>query len=148
MKKITMSNAFLAEVGKMLGEGQTVRVKIDGQSMYPFIHGGKDEVEIVPYHAGSSIEPWCCVFYFWKGHYMIHRCIGKNGNLYRMMGDGNLLQVEEVEEKDIKGILKIIYHPDGTSQDCSDKKWLRKGECWYRVRVFRRFLIPLFRALS
>ena len=58
--------------------------------MYPFIQGGKDEVEIVPLDSHPSFPLWSCVFYQWNGHYMIHRYIGRNGNKYRMMGDGDL----------------------------------------------------------
>ena len=76
---------------------------------------------------------------------MIHRYIGRNGDKYCMMGDGNLIQVEEVVANDIKGILNIIYHPNGSSQNCLDESWLRYGKYWYRLRKFRRILIALLR---
>jgi hypothetical protein len=148
MKQRIVHNAFLAEAARMLELGKSVRIRIGGNSMYPFIQGGKDEVEIVPLDSHPSFPLWSCVFYQWNGHYMIHRYIGRNGNKYRMMGDGNLLQVEEVAVNDIKGVLNAIYRPNGTCQNCLDKRWLRKGKYWFRLRKLRRILIVLIRTFK
>lgn len=145
MKKITFQNSFLAETAALLKEGQSVRIRINGESMFPFIRGGQDVVEIIPYKSGEPIDRWSCVFYEWNGHYMIHRYIGCQKGKYQMMGDGNLIQIEEVEANKISGLLKAIHHPDGSTQDCSDPRWIRKAEYWYRLRKVRRFLIPLIR---
>lgn len=148
MRKLVVPNSFFTEAAEALKNGQTVRLFVDGQSMYPFIRGGKDEIEVVPYDGTSPLELWCCPFYQWGGNYMIHRYIGMNGDKCRMLGDGNIYRIEEVPKQDIVGILRTIYHPDGTTQDCRDKRWLRKAVWWYRLLKVRRFLIPLFRMLG
>ena len=148
MRKLVVSNDFFAEAAKELSKGKSVRMLVGGQSMYPFIHGGKDEIEIAPYDGTTPPKPWCCPFYKWEGSYMIHRFIGMNGNKWQMLGDGNICRIEEVPQEDIIGILRTIYHPDGTIQDCSDKAWLRRACWWYRLRKVRRFLIPLLRRLG
>ena len=145
MKKKVLQNSFLTEAATLLKEGKSVRTRINGESMFPFIRGGKDIVEIIPYHLKDPLKKWCCTFYEWNGHYMIHRYIGSNMEKCRMMGDGNLAQVEEVNRYEIIGILKAIYHPDGSIQECNDPQWLRKAEYWYRLRKLRRFLIPLMK---
>lgn len=146
MKKVVLQNSFLEEVASLLREGQSVRIRIDGMSMHPFINGGSDEVELVPYDKETRpLACWQCVFYRWKGQYMVHRYIGRKDGKYAMMGDGNLAQIETVEENEIYGILKAIYRPDGSVQDCTDKRWLRRGKYWYKLRIFRRFLLPLYR---
>ena len=48
MRKITVSNDFFAGVAEALKQGQTLTLLIDGQSMYPFIRGGVDQMEVVP----------------------------------------------------------------------------------------------------
>lgn len=146
MRKLVVSNAFLEEVAALLAEGQSVRVRIDGQSMYPFIVGGRDEVELVPYEPGDDQPMWSGVFFKWNGSYIVHRLIGKQEEYFCMMGDGNLAQVERVELKDVLGILQFIYRPDGSVQDCRDSSWLLKGKYWYKWRRFRRYLLPLYRA--
>lgn len=147
MRKLIVPNDFFSAAAEALRNGSSVRLHVDGQSMYPFIHGGIDEIEVVPYDGQTPPEPWCCPFYQWNGSYMIHRFIGMNGDKWQMLGDGNICRVEEVSQGEIIGILRTIYHPDGTCQDCRDSRWLRRAEWWYRLRSVRRFLIPLFKLL-
>ena len=65
-----------------------------------------------------------------------------------MMGDGNIYRIEEVRQNEIIGVLRYIYHPDGSVQDCMNPRWLKWGERWYRMRSLRRFLLPVFRIVS
>ena len=124
MRKLVVPNSFFAEAAEALRNGQSVRLHVDGQ---------------------SSLEPWSCPFYQWGGNYMIHRFIGMNGDLCQMLGDGNLYRIEEVPKKDIAGILRTIYHADGTEQDCRDAQWIKKAIWWYKLRKIRRFLLPILR---
>ena len=63
MRKITVSNDFFAGVAEALEQGQTLTLLIDGQSMYPFIRGGVDQMEVVPYPSEDELPAWCCPFY-------------------------------------------------------------------------------------
>ena len=60
MRKLVVANDFLAEAAEVLRQGKRVKVRIDGQSMFPFIIGGKDVVEIDPLPADSELPAWCC----------------------------------------------------------------------------------------
>ena len=144
MRKIVVPNDFLSVAAEELRAGRSVRLHIDGQSMYPFLRGGADEVEVVPCPPGE-LPAWCCPFYCWEGKYMIHRYIGMEDGECVMLGDGNLVRRERVPRGEILGLLSRIWHPDGSVQDCSDPRWLRKARLWYRLRALRRFLIPAFR---
>ena len=62
MKKV-VPNIFLQEAARLLKDGKPVRLLIDGQSMFPFIRGGKDQVEIVPYDGVSFLPVWSAVFF-------------------------------------------------------------------------------------
>lgn len=145
MRKIIVSNNFLSEVADVLRRGNSVKVKIDGISMLPFIIGGKDLVEIVPLADDEDLKRWCCPLFCWNGKYMVHRYIGKEGNDYLMLGDGNVSRIERVKREDIIGVLRYIIHPDGSVQDCRDENWLKKGMWWYRLRPLRRFILPVLR---
>ena len=148
MRRLVVANEFLAEAAETLKQGKSVKVRIDGQSMYPFIKGGRDLVEIVPLAADAEMPAWCCPFYCWEGRYMVHRYIGSEGDECLMLGDGNLVRVERVKRSEVVGLLRYIYRPDGSVQDCTDARWLRRGAWWYRLRPLRRFLLPLFRLLK
>ena len=103
-----VSNNFFNEAAKALKQGQTVKLLIGGHSMYPFIRGGIDLVEVVPFSFEEELPAWCCPFYQWNGKYLIHRYIGKKGNEYMMLGDGNLARIERVKREDIIGILRTM----------------------------------------
>ena len=40
MRKLVVGNEFLAEAAEALRQGKSVKARIDGWSMYPFIRGG------------------------------------------------------------------------------------------------------------
>ena len=147
MRKLVVGNEFLAEAAEALRQGKSVKARIDGWSMYPFIRGGKDLVELEPCDADSELPAWCCPFYCWEGHYMVHRYIGRDGDYCLMLGDGNLARVERVKRNDVLGLLRYIYRSDGFVQDCTDPRWLRWGALWYRLRPLRRFLFPVMKRL-
>lgn len=147
MRKLVVTNDFLAETAEALKQGKTVKVRINGQSMYPFIRGGRDLVEIVPLAPDAPLPAWCCPFYHWGDSYMIHRYIGSESDECLMLGDGNLLRIERVKRSELIGLLRYIYRPDGTVQDCLDADWLKRGGRWYRLRPLRRFLLPLMKRI-
>lgn len=147
MRKLVVPNSFLAEAADALRQGQTVKLHINGQSMYPFIKGGRDLVEVVPCPAEGPLPDWCCPFYYWEGNYMIHRYIGSEGDECLMLGDGNVQRIERVQRAEVIGLLRYIYRPDGSVQDCRDARWLHRARCWYRLRPLRRFLLPLLKLL-
>lgn len=144
MRKVK-PNIFLAGVAELLSEGHSVKIRIDGMSMFPFIKGGKDEVELVPYQRNTVIPKGSGVFFRWKEQYMVHRLVKLDGGKFYMMGDGNLKQIEKVDDEDILGILQTIFRQDGSCIDCTGKQWRCRGLWWYRLRSIRRFLLPLFR---
>lgn len=147
MRKLVVANDFLAEAAEVLRQGKRVKVRIDGQSMFPFIIGGKDVVEIDPLPADSELPAWCCPFYQWEGKYMVHRYIGREGDECLMLGDGNLYRIERVKRSEVLGLLRYIYRPDGSVQDCTDSRWLKRGALWYKLKPIRRILLPLFRMI-
>lgn len=78
---------------------------------------------------------------------MIHRYIGREGEEYLMMGDGNVARIERVKREEIIGLTQTIYPPDGIRVNCYDVHWLKKAEWWYRLRFLRRWLLPFFKML-
>lgn len=146
-RRVQLGNAFLAETAEALRAGRRVTVRIDGQSMFPFIHGGRDVVTILPCPPEGKLQQWCCYFYRWEGQYMIHRFVGMDGEQCLFMGDGNIVRLERVERGEVVGILRNVVRPDGRTVDCLSHSWLQRGRWWYRCRWLRRFLLPLFRLL-
>lgn len=145
MRTLTVPNSFFEQAAESLRAGRTVRMRALGDSMYPFIRGGKDEILLVPFLTGTDELPlWGAAFYQWKGHYMVHRLIRREGDALVFLGDGNVYQEEKVLPDEVYGILKTIYR-NGQEIDCLQEQWQKKGARWYRLLFIRKYLLFLFK---
>ena len=138
MEKLILPNSSFAEIAASLKEGKSVTLSVLGNSMSPFIRSG-DVIVLSPF-GGEPLLRWTAVFYCWKGHYMIHRIIGKESDCYKTMGDGNLWLQEEVGINEILGVLTKVYHSNGKCTDCLSLKWRYKGRGWHYIRFLHRLL--------
>lgn len=144
-----LPNDFFELAKEQLSEGKAVRLRVQGNSMLPFIHSG-DVVVIEPY-LQEDLPLFSAVFYQWKGQFMTHRLIrksvGKDGReSWSMLGDGNICQVETLEKNEILGVLTILCH-DGKEISCVDQQWIKRGRLWYKLLPIRRYLLWLYKRL-
>ena len=98
MRTLSVSNEFFAEAAEHLRRGEEVRLLVQGNSMLPFILGGRDQVTLVPFH-GQDLPLGTAAFYQWKGKYMIHRLVKKEGGQYHFLGDGNIYRIETIRRE-------------------------------------------------
>ena len=146
-EKLILPNEFLSIAEEELREGKSVKILADGASMYPFIKGGKDYAEVVPMPSDMEPKLWQAYLFKYNGKYVIHRFVAKEGDIYRMLGDGNLKIEERVKRRDIIGILNRIHKANGETVDTTTKKWQRKGKIWNRMLPFRRYLLAIIRRM-
>ncbi len=145
-RRISVGNQYLAQAAERLREGTSVRLLVQGNSMLPFIHGGKDQVTLVPFR-GEDLGLGTAALYRWQGQYMIHRLVKKDATHYHFLGDGNICRMETIARHEVIGILRTIHHPDGTETDATSPRWMRRGMWWYRLRPLRRYFLFLYRKL-
>lgn len=138
MRTITLPNSFFSETAEQLKHGKTVRISVIGESMYPFLHSG-DTITLEPYR-GEDLPLFTGVFYEWQGHYMTHRLIKKEGNVWHMLGDGNIYRIESVAKSNILGVLTNCTRPNGKVIDCTTEEWRNRGKLWTKLRRVRRVL--------
>ena len=144
-----LPNDFFELAKEQLSEGNTVRLRVQGNSMLPFIHSG-DVVVIEPY-LQEDLPLYTAVFYQWKGQFMTHRLISKSvkdndHEMWSMLGDGNISQVETLEKSEILGVLTLLCH-EGKEFSCVDHRWLRLGRLWHILLPIRRILLWLYKRL-
>ena len=85
-KKVLPNEMVLEEACRLLEEGREVVITPLGNSMLPFIRGGKDEVtlKVMPH-----IEVGDIVLARLPGpSYVLHRVVDRNRSLLTLMGDG------------------------------------------------------------
>lgn len=146
MKK-TVPNSYFAHVAELLQAGKHVRIQVLGDSMYPLIRGGRDEIELIPREELGELPLYSALFYQWEGHYMIHRYVGKEGDELIINGDGNAYRYERVKEAKVVGVLKTIYRGNRVI-DCLGSRWMNQGKWWYRVKPIRRYLLFIFKKVG
>jgi len=98
------NNVFFTEVKEILSSGKDVLFTINGNSMRPFLSHG-DKVLITP-HNFNDLKIGDIILAKSKFGYVLHRLIWKNKSKIYLVGDNNLVQIEEIEKNDILGIVK------------------------------------------
>lgn len=147
-RKIIVPNEFLSLAEEELRQGKNVKILADGASMFPFIRGGKDTVEIRPLQDNETPEKWRVYMFLQNGHYIIHRLVDEDKDQLIMKGDGNLKIEERIKHDEIIGVLSKIYRSDGKMTDCTESRWLQKGKIWHRLSPVRRYLLAAARRLQ
>ena len=130
-------------VESALKNGQQVKIRLVGQSMYPFLDEHKDVLTISP-KTQKKIRVGDTVLAYYNMNHILHRVvsIGKNG-LYVLQGDTNLKGQEEVDYKDIVGILVSIERGSSKTIHCN-RLWRVKGTMWVKLRPARKLLLKIF----
>jgi hypothetical protein len=140
------NDILIPELGRLIAEGKEVRFTPSGVSMRPFIEGDRDSVILAPVVASprigdvilAQVETLCG-----RQTYVLHRLVriehDERGELYVLMGDGNLCGEEHCRRDDIIGRVKKIENPRGRC------KPLTRGRIWYRLRPVRRWLLKIYR---
>lgn len=145
-KKVILPNAvMLGEVASLLAEGRSVVILPTGNSMLPFIIGGKDNVELKmkePREGDivlASLSP---------GTYVLHRIKSLDGDLVTLKGDGNLEGVEHCGTADVCGTVCAILHRSGRRVDCTSAGFARRSARWAALpRTVRRYLLAILRRI-
>lgn len=138
MTEITFPDEVMMEsIDALLAEGREVRFTPKGESMRPFIEGGRDSVILIK---NNAVEVGDIVLAKLKdGRFVLHRVIAKSGDCLTLMGDGNLLGTESALACDVMGTVVGIVKPDGR------RVRPRKGRLWLKLMPFRKRLLWIYR---
>lgn len=137
-KRVVPNTIILEEAGQLLNEGRTVRFTPLGNSMLPFIRGGRDSVVL---QKKDSVEVGDIVLIRLPGRYVLHRVIALDGEKVTLMGDGNSVGTEECTRADIMGTAIEIGRGNRTIKP-------GKGRIWRALRPFRRYILAIYRRIA
>ena len=131
-------NKIIEEAIRLVREGVSVTLPVNGNSMLPFIIGGKESVIL----HGPVVLAWVdgC-------RYVVHRIIRIDGDRVTLMGDGNLVGTEHCLLNDIKA--RVTHVVDAKERTHYLYKGWRKlaAKVWYWLRPVRRYLLAIYRRL-
>ena len=141
------TDAFMSDVCNLIDSGTEVILPVKGNSMVPFIIGGKDSVVLKKHHSlsvGDIVLAWAD-----NQYYVIHRIIHLYGNDITLMGDGNVAVKEHCTKKDIMG--KVLYVTDG--QGAGKRHYVYSTwrkitvRLWMAFLPIRKYLLYIYRKL-
>ena len=136
----TISNdIFFSHVESELKQGRSVRFKVKGNSMFPFLRNGRDEVTVSPYT--SIPEKMDIVLFRFRGKHVLHRIIGIEDSVYIIQGDGIYTSKEQCRVEDITGYVSAIHKSGKGMISTSSPLFKLMGRLWYCLRFCRRYLI-------
>lgn len=135
-KRITLPNSpdnfLLQEMCRCLAEGQSTTISFGGRSMLPMLNGESDTVTLAPLAANEDCAVGNIYLFFYNNHYIIHRLLRIDDDLYFFRGD-NCRLYEQVQRKAILGRLVQVQHADGSIESTDSEAWMRRSR-----RVVRR----------
>ena len=125
---------------EFLKEGMQVVLPVKGNSMLPFIIGGRDNV-LIRKEPEVRLED-VVLARTTAGRYVVHRIIGEESGLWVLRGDGNLTGTDKCTPDDVLGTVLEIQKPSGRKLNPSSVK------NWHKLPLFlRRVIIALFKLL-
>ena len=145
LQKTVDNNEAISEVASLLKEGHKVILPVKGQSMLPFIVGGRDSVELVipdgPLLVGDAVLAWVD-----NCRYVLHRImeVGADGHLI-LMGDGNLAGKEYCTLGDVVARAEYVIKPGGSRTYLYSKGQRRGWQIWNKLCPVRRWILAVLR---
>ena len=139
MNSLTVPNdILLEEVAAVLDEGREAVITPTGNSMLPFIRGGRDRVVL---RRQDGMAAGDIVLARIGDRYVLHRVLGVSGTHLTLMGDGNIRGTESCTASDVIGTVVEIIRPDG--RRCSPGK----GRVWRALKPVRRYILAIYRRM-
>ena len=146
MQRVTLPNeVLLSEVGRLLQAGETVTMKVKGNSMLPFITGERDSV--VLRRAGKLRQGDIVLAKLENGEYVLHRIVALNAHRITLMGDGNLCGTEQCPRTAIAGqAIRILRR--GKTIKCTSPTQRRRAALWKALLPVRRYLLAIYKRIA
>ena len=138
-------NEIIDEAIRLVREGVSVTLPVNGNSMLPFIIGGKESV-ILQRHGQTAVGDVVLAWVDGK-RYVIHRVIRIDGNLVTLMGDGNLIGTEHCSLSDIKAMATHVVDEQEHIYYLYNKWRKHAARMWFWLRPIRRYLLAIYRRL-
>ena len=136
---------IIEEAARLASEGICVTLPVNGNSMLPFIIGGRESV-ILQKPDGADVGD---VVLAWVDgcRYVVHRIIAIEGDAVTLMGDGNLAGTEHCTRGDIRARVTHVVGADERPHDlnCRWRHWAAR--LWWYLCPIRRYLLAIYRRL-
>lgn len=134
---------IIEEASRLVSEGLCVTLPVNGQSMLPFIIGGKESVILQKpegLKVGHVILAWVD-----GNHYVVHRITRIDGEAITLMGDGNLVGVEHCQLSDVRALATHVVDAKDRKHYLYSKWRMRGVRIWNALHPIRRYILGVYR---
>ena len=128
---------FMEGVEEFLHEGKEVKMVPKGNSMLPFIKGGRDSVVLTS--CDRPLEVGDIVLAKVGDRYVMHRLFAVEGDKLTLMGDGNIAGKERCTRADVLALVKEIHKENGKVRIPG------KARFWRWLRPVRRYILAFYK---
>lgn len=134
---------IIEEAVRLVKEGVSVTLPVNGNSMLPFIIGGKESVILQPpglVAVGDVVLAWVE-----NRRYVVHRIIRIDGENITLMGDGNIAGTEHCPLSGIRAKATHVVDDKGRRRYLYTKWRMRASRLWWILRPFRRYILAIYK---
>ena len=137
---------ILDEAVRLVSDGVSVTLPVNGRSMLPFIIGGQESVIL---QKPETVEVGDVVLAWVEGcRWVVHRIIRLDGDHVTLMGDGNIVGTEHCTVADVKARVTHVVDVKGQPHDIYNRWRTLGAKVWWRLRPIRRYLLFIYRKLK
>ena len=137
---------IIDEAVRLVREGVSVTLPVNGRSMLPFIIGGKESVIL---QKPDTVQVGDVVLAWVEGcRWVVHRIIRIDSDRVTLMGDGNIVGTEHCTVADVKARVTHVVDVKGQPHDIYNRWRTLGAKVWWRLRPIRRYLLFIYRKLK
>ena len=137
---------IMTEIAKLISEGHTVSITAKGYSMNPFIVHMKDEITLGPWSDLKIKKGAVVLVKDTRGTFVLHRIISRDGDMIRLMGDGNVGIIETAHIGNIIGLMDSVTKK-GRTYETDGLIWRLYSCIWQLITPIKRYPLALWRKL-
>ena len=138
--KAIPNRLFFDYVAERLSDGDNVRLRLKGNSMFPLLRNNKDVVVLAPC-TGEKLVPMDVVLFRYRGDYVLHRIVRREGDRLLMQGDGVYASYEQCMVGDVVGRVIAVCRPSGRVDSVDGWRWRITSRLWRVVEPLRRCVL-------
>lgn len=143
----TLPNYYLMkEVESEIGKGNSVKIRLVGNSMLPFLHEEKDLLTISPFSL-KELKRGDIVLANSYDQYYLHRIISLNNDTIQLCGDAICDSFENIQIDRIIGILRSVERNRHIIK-CNALHWKIKGIVWMWLFPIRSYLLIIYNCIK
>lgn len=136
------NNILFNEVENAIRNGETVKLKLVGNSMYPILRDCRDTIILEPFNK-CDLRCGAVALFKYRDTYILHRIISIENNVYNFCGDANIGLTEVVHLDAIVALMVGVEFQSGRKLSCNSSLWRFYSYSWIKLYPFRRYLLHI-----